>query len=126
MKTVDDPVLAHSSHPAVQIENSKAITTSPEIARVFDKRHDHVLDAIRLLLANLSEDHLMVLSPADLGITLSQMLTITHVCFNNMRTSAGMYASQLNIQPAKSAPSPRGQFSSMGIPSLHLHRLDGA
>jgi len=53
MKAVDVPALAHSAHPAVQIENGKAITSSVEIARVFDKRHDHVLDAIRTLLSDL-------------------------------------------------------------------------
>jgi len=65
--------------------------------------------------------HRLMVSPADLGITLSQMLAITHACLRNMHTSAGMYASQLNIQPAKPAPAPGRQFSSMGIPSLRLH-----
>jgi len=228
---VNIPALAHSAHPAVQIENGKAITTSLEIARVFDKRHDHVLDAIRTLLSDLpssalpnfrettidveitgapnasgairkspayhltrdgftllamgfngkramafklayidafnrmeaelagrslapppmptktltftvpANDHTsrwllhtdrqgrevvtelspeihvitadqwiqrLMVSPADLGITLSQMLTITNACLNNMRTSAGMYAKRLNIQPAKPTPVPRG------------------
>jgi len=60
----------------------------------------------------------LMMSPADLGITLSQMLAITHACLRNMHTSAGMYAKRLNIQPAKPMPMPRGQFSSMGIPAL--------
>jgi len=65
--------------------------------------------------------HRLMVSPADLGITLSQMLAITHACINNMRTSAGMYANRLNIEPAKPAPAPRGQFSSMGIPVPQIH-----
>jgi len=238
---VNIPALANSAHPSVHIENGKAITSSVEIARVFDKRHDHVLDAIRTLLSDLPPSalpnfrettidveitgaanasgairkspayhltrdgftllamgfngkralafklayidafnrmeaelagrslppppvptktltftvpvsdrtsrwllhtdrqgrevvtelspethvttieqlvHCLMISPADLGITLPQMLTITNTCLNNMRTSAGMYANRLNIQPAKPAPVPRGQFSSMGIPPM--------
>jgi len=231
---VNIPALLHSAKPAVQIEDGKAITTSLEIARVFDKRHDHVLDAIRTMLSDLPVEcapnfretsesvsqpnggtrsvpayhltrdgftllamgfngkramafklayidafnrmeaelagrslpppvptktltftvpvndhtsrwllhtdrqgrevvteltpethvitadqwiHRLMVNPADLGITLSQMLTIVHACMHNMRTSAGMYASRLNIQPAKPTSAPRGQFSSVGIPS---------
>jgi len=62
-----------------------------------------------------------MVSPADLGITLSQMLTIVNACMHNMRISVGMYANQLNIQPGKPPSVPRGQFSSMGIPSLPRH-----
>jgi len=238
--SVNIPALANSAHPAIQVEDGKAITTSLEIARVFDKRHDHVLDAIRTMLVDMPADHLpnfretvitrenpsggapikspayhltrdgftllamgfngkramafklayidafnrmeaelagrslppppvptktltftvpvndhtsrwllhtdrqgrevvtelspethvttidqlvhrLMVSPADLGITLSQMLTIVHACMHNMRTSAGMYASRLNIQPAKPTSAPRGQFSSMGIPSPQPH-----
>jgi len=60
--------------------------------------------------------HRLMHSPADLNLTLSQMLTITQACLNNMRTSAGTYASRLNIQPVKHTPAPRGQFASLGIP----------
>jgi len=60
--------------------------------------------------------HRLMVSPADLGITLSQMLTIIHACMRNVHISAGMYAKRLNIQPAKPTSAPRGQFSSMGIP----------
>jgi len=59
-----------------------------------------------------------MVSPADLGITLSQMLAITHACLRNMHTSAGMYASRLNIKPAEPPRVPQRQFSSMGIPAL--------
>jgi len=58
----------------------------------------------------------LMVSPADLNLTLSQILSITHACLNAMRTSTGLYASRLNIQPAKPAPTPRGQFVSAGIP----------
>jgi len=57
----------------------------------------------------------------DLNLTLSQILSITHACLNAMRTSAGMYASRLNIQPAKPTSAPRGQFSSVGIPPPQPH-----
>jgi len=58
----------------------------------------------------------LMVSPADLNLTMSQILSITHACLNAMRTSAGMYAKRLNIQPAKPAPAPGRQFSSVGIP----------
>jgi len=60
----------------------------------------------------------LMVSPADLNMTLSQMLTITHACLNNMRTSAAMYANKLNIQPAKPPPQgTRRQLAAMGISS---------
>jgi len=60
----------------------------------------------------------LMASPADLNLTLSQILSITHACMNAMRTSTGLYASRLNIQPAKPTPTPRGQFVSAGIPPV--------
>jgi len=55
---VNIPALLHSAKPAVQIEGGKVVTSSVEIARVFDKRHDDVLKAIRNLLSDLSGDYL--------------------------------------------------------------------
>jgi len=65
--------------------------------------------------------HRLMVNPGDLNLTLSQILSITHACLNAMRTSAGMYASRLNIQPAKPTSALRGQFSSVGIPSPQPH-----
>jgi len=239
MKSVNIPALADTIHPAVQVENGKAITSSVEVARVFGKQHKNVLQAIETLLADMPADHRLnfqqtvitrenpsggapikspayhltrdgftllamgfngkramafklayidafnrmeaelqgkvaelpppvptktlnftftvpvndqtsrwllhtdrqgrevvtelspethvitadqwihrlMHSPADLNLTMSQILGITHACLNAMRTSAGMYASQLNIQPAKPTPAPRGQFASLGMPA---------
>jgi len=58
----------------------------------------------------------LMASPADLNLTMAQILSITHACLNAMRTSTGMYASRLNIQPAKPTPVTRGNFISPGIP----------
>jgi len=58
--------------------------------------------------------HRLMHSPADLNLTMSQILSITHACLNAMRTSAGMYASSMNIQPAKPPRVPQRQFSSVG------------
>jgi len=82
----------------------------------------------REIVTELSQDTLittideltrrLMQSPADLNLTLSQMLTITHACLNNMRTSAAMYANKLNIQPAKPPPQgTRRQLAAMGISS---------
>jgi len=240
MNPVNIPALANNAHPAVQIEGGKVITTSLEVARVFGKRHDHVLRDIENLRKDLLADHLpnfgetvitrenpsggapikspvyhltrdgftllamgftgkralafklayidafnkmeaelqgkaaalppppvptktlnfnftvpvndhtsrwllhtdrtghevvtelspethvitadqwiqrLMHSPADLNLTMSQILSITHACLNAMRTSTGMYASSMNIQPAKPTPAPRGQFASLGMPA---------
>jgi len=58
----------------------------------------------------------LMASPADLNLTMSQILSITHACLHAMRTSVGLYASRLNIQPVKHTSAPRGQFASLGIP----------
>jgi len=242
MKSLNVPALANNIHPAVQIENGKAVTSSLEIARVFDKQHKNVLQSIETLLADMPADHRLnfqqtvitrdnpsggapikspayhltrdgftllamgftgkralafklayidafnrmeaelqgkaaelppppvptrtlnftftvpvndrslrwlmhtdrtgrevvtelspethvitadqwiqrlMVSPGDLNLTMSQMLSITHACLNAMRTSAGMYASRLNIQPAEPPRVPQRQFSSVGILPLH-------
>jgi len=59
--------------------------------------------------------HRLMHSPADLNLTMAQILSITHACLNAMRTSAGMYASSMNIQPAKPPRVPQRQFASLGI-----------
>jgi len=239
MKSLNVPALANNIHPAVQVENGKAVTSSVEVARVFGKQHKHVLETIQNLLKDLpagsqpnfrqteetrpsplngapikspayhltrdgftllamgftgkralafklayidafnrmeaelqgkatqaaelpppvptrtlnftftvpvndrssrwlmhtdrtgrevvtelsSDTHVMtadqwiqrlMVSPGDLNLTMSQMLSITHACLNAMRTSAGMYASRLNIQPAEPPRVPQRQFSSVG------------
>jgi len=55
---VNIPALLHKAKPAVKIENGKVITSSVEMARVFDKQHRHVLDAIKNLLADLPPEYL--------------------------------------------------------------------
>jgi len=55
MSPVNIPAIARNAHPVVQIENGQPITTSVEVARVFEKRHDHVLDSIKTLLAQLGD-----------------------------------------------------------------------
>jgi len=55
---VNIPALVSSVSPTVQIENGQAITTSVEVARVFEKRHDDVLKSIRTLVADLPDDRL--------------------------------------------------------------------
>jgi len=53
MTHVNIPALAQRVHPVVQIQNGQPITTSVEVARVFERRHDDVLKAIRKLLSDL-------------------------------------------------------------------------
>jgi len=60
--------------------------------------------------------HRLMVNPGDLNLTLSQILSITHACLNAMRTSTGLYASRLNIQPAEPPRVPQRQFASIGIP----------
>jgi len=238
MKSVNIPALANTIHPAVRVENGKAITSRVEVARVFGKQHKNVLQAIETLLTDMPADHWLnfqqtvitrenpsggapikspayhltrdgftllamgfngkramafklayidafnhmeaelqgkaaelppppvptrtlnftftvpandrtsrwllhtdrqgcevvtelspethiitadqwihrlIHSPADLNLTMAQILSITHACLNAMRTSAGTYASRLNIQPVKYTPAPRGQFTSLGM-----------
>jgi len=55
MNPINIPALAQRAHPLVQISDGQAITISTEVARVFEKRHDHVLDAIKNLLPQLPE-----------------------------------------------------------------------
>jgi len=55
---VNISALISSANPAVEIIDGKPTTTSLEVARVFGKRHDDVLKAIRKLLSDLSGDHL--------------------------------------------------------------------
>jgi len=55
MNPINIPALAQRAHPLVQIEDGQAITISTEVARVFEKRHDHVLDSIRSLITQLPE-----------------------------------------------------------------------
>jgi len=57
MNPINIPALAQRAHPLVQISDGQAITISTEVARVFEKRHDHVLDAIKNLLSELPADH---------------------------------------------------------------------
>jgi len=57
MTHVNIPAIAQRAHPLVQISDGQAITVSTEVARVFEKRHDHVLDAIKNLLSELPADH---------------------------------------------------------------------
>jgi len=54
---VNIPALLHGANPAVQIENGTVITTSIEVARVFEKRHDDVLKSIRTLVSDLPSEH---------------------------------------------------------------------
>jgi len=56
MTHVNVPALAHVARPVVQIENGQAITLSTEVARVFDKQHKNVLQAIENLLVDLPTD----------------------------------------------------------------------
>jgi len=56
MTHVNISAIARNAHPVVQIENGQAITTSVEVARVFGKQHRHVLDSIRTLIAQLSDE----------------------------------------------------------------------
>jgi len=56
MNPINVPALASRAHPVVQISDGKAITTSVEVARVFDKQHRHVLDSIRTLVAQLPDE----------------------------------------------------------------------
>jgi len=49
--------LISSTHPAVEIINGKPATTSVEVARVFQKRHDHVLRDIEKLRKDLPAEH---------------------------------------------------------------------
>jgi len=58
MNPINIPALAQRAHPLVQISDGQAITVSTEVSRVFEKRHDHVLDAIRSLLKELPADSL--------------------------------------------------------------------
>jgi len=53
MTTVNIPQLAHAARPVVQIHDGKAITISTDVARVFGKRHDHVLRDIENLRKDL-------------------------------------------------------------------------
>jgi len=55
---VNISALISSANPAVEIINGKPTTTSVEVARVFQKRHDHVLRAIETLLQDLPADRL--------------------------------------------------------------------
>lgn len=50
--------LAHgAAAPVVSLIDGRAVTTSLEVARIFGKRHDRVLEAIRNLLTVLPPDH---------------------------------------------------------------------
>jgi len=60
--------------------------------------------------------YLLMVSPADLCLTVSQMLNIMNACQHNLRTSTGLYAKRLNIQPAEPPKGARHQFSSLGVP----------
>jgi len=60
--------------------------------------------------------YLLMVSPADLCLTVSQMLNIMHACQHNLRTSTGLYAKRLNIQPAEPPKGARHQFASLGVP----------
>jgi len=57
MNPINVPALARRAHPVVQIQDGQAITTSVEVARVFERRHDDVLRTIKNLLSDLSADH---------------------------------------------------------------------
>jgi len=71
--------------------------------------------------------YLLMVSPADLCLTVSQMLNTMNACQHNLRTSTGLYAKRLNIQPAEPPKSARDQFSSLGVPGeLVLGAENGA
>jgi len=53
MSPVNIPAIAQRAHPLVQISDGKATTLSIEVARVFGKRHDHVLRDIENLRKDL-------------------------------------------------------------------------
>jgi len=59
--------------------------------------------------------YLLMESPADLCLTISQMLTIMNACHHNLRTSTGLYANRLNIRPAEPTKGARQQFASLGV-----------
>jgi len=57
MNPINVPALARRAHPVVQIQDGQAITTSIEVARVFERRHDDVLRTIKNLLTDLDKEH---------------------------------------------------------------------
>jgi len=57
MTHVNIPALAQRARPVVQIHDGQAITLSTEVARVFGKRHDDVLKAIKKTIADAGDDH---------------------------------------------------------------------
>jgi len=59
MTHVNIPAIAQHAHPVVEIHDGKAITLSIEVARVFGKRHDNVMDSIRHLRSDMPADRLL-------------------------------------------------------------------
>jgi len=58
MNPINVHALAQRVHPVVQIQDGQAITTSIEVARVFGKRHDHIMRDIKNLLADMPAERL--------------------------------------------------------------------
>ena len=54
---MSNPSIATPVAPVVSIIDGQAVTTSLEIARVFDKRHDSVIRSIELLRSECGENH---------------------------------------------------------------------
>jgi len=58
MNPINVSALAQRVRPVVQIHDGQPITTSVEVARVFGKRHDHVMRAIEYLISQLDAERL--------------------------------------------------------------------
>jgi len=65
---INIPALVNSVRPVVEIQDSQAITTSVEVARVFGKEHKHVLDAIRNLLSDLGAERQPNFRPTSITV----------------------------------------------------------
>jgi len=65
---VNIPALLHKANPTVKIENGQVITSSVEVARVFDKRHDDVLKSIRKLRSDVPAECLRNFAEASVEV----------------------------------------------------------
>jgi len=72
---VNIPALLHGANPAVTIENGKVITTSIEVARVFDRQHKNVLRDIENLLSDMPAEHRLNFEPMSIAVEIGNGAT---------------------------------------------------
>jgi len=97
---VNIPALLHKAKPAVKIEGGKVITSSVEVARVFDKRHDNVLRDIQNLRKDLPAECLLNFEEASVTVTQPKGGTATYPAYHLTRDGFTLLAMGFNGKKA--------------------------